>query len=245
MGLRIGTVINMPLDHLAQLAGKLDPALPTMTVCNSAYRSSMGVGVLERRGFQDLYNLAGGAEAWVAAGLPVQGAGAGPVTAARATAVPRREVRLADRISNDELQRLMMDLPGSFDLIDIRPPEQFADYNLPGSTNVDVGELLSNPAYLTGVGPLIVIDRDGSLAMMAAGILSQKTQRNVKALYGGLEAYWTATTMGDMTGREAVLAAPTPVPPGGQQPIGSPPPVKPAQPVPDQPKPPAKKSVGC
>jgi hydroxyacylglutathione hydrolase len=245
MGLRIGTVVNLPLDHLAQLAGKLDPALPTMTVCNSAYRSSMGVGVLERRGFSDLYNLAGGAEAWVAAGLPVYGAGEGPSTPPRTTAAPRRAVRLADRISNDELQRLMMDLPGSFDLIDIRPPEHFADYRLPGSTNVDVGELLNNPVYLTGVGPLIVVDRDGSLAMMAAGILSQKTQRNVKALYGGLEAYWTASTMGAMTGHEAALAAPAPPPPGGPQPAAPLQPDTPTQPAPEQPKPPAKKSAGC
>ncbi|MBU0617163.1 MAG: MBL fold metallo-hydrolase, partial [Planctomycetes bacterium] len=57
MGLRIGTVVNMPLDHLAELSGKLEPTLPTMTVCNSAYRSSMGLGILERNGFKDLYNM--------------------------------------------------------------------------------------------------------------------------------------------------------------------------------------------
>ena len=46
------------------------------------------------------------------------------------------------------------------------------------------------PAYLTGAGSLIIVCRDGSLAMMVGGILSQKTERNIKVLYGGLEAYW-------------------------------------------------------
>ena len=87
----------------------------------------------------------------------------------------------------------MMDLPGTFQLVDIRPAEHFADYHLPGSTNVDVADLISNPAYLTGAGPLVVVDRDGSLAMMVAGILSQKTERPIKALYGGLAAYWNET----------------------------------------------------
>jgi rhodanese-related sulfurtransferase len=83
-----------------------------------------------------------------------------------------------------------MDLPGTFQLVDIRPPRHFADYQLPSSENVNIGDLLGNPAYLTGAGPLIVLCRDGSLSMMVAGILSQKTERPIKAVYGGLEAYW-------------------------------------------------------
>ena len=67
MGLRIGTVVNLPIDRLSQLASKLDPSRPTITVCNSAYRSSMALGLLEREGFKDLYNLDGGAEAWIEA----------------------------------------------------------------------------------------------------------------------------------------------------------------------------------
>jgi len=238
MGMRIGTVVNLPVDRLSELARKLDPAQPTLTVCNSAYRSSMALGILEREGFQDLYNLDGGAEAWITAGLPVLG----PRTSAAATgpSTPRREVRLAERMSADELRRLMMDLPGTFDLVDIRPSQHFADYNIPGSMNVDVAELLDNPAYLTGAGPLIIVDRDGSLAMMTAGILSQKTQRSVKALYGGLEAYWTESRMGTMMN--------LPAPSGGSVMPPLPavrPPMPGSQPAPDKPKPATKKSAGC
>jgi hydroxyacylglutathione hydrolase len=83
-----------------------------------------------------------------------------------------------------------MDLPGTFELIDLRPAEHFADYSLPGSKNLHVADILSDPGYLVGAGPLILVDRDGSIAMAAGGILSQKTERPIKVLYGGLEAYW-------------------------------------------------------
>ena len=71
MALKIGTVLNLPLNHLAELSGKLDPEAPVVVVCNSAYRSSMAVGVLERKGFKTVRNLKGGSQAWIDAGLPV------------------------------------------------------------------------------------------------------------------------------------------------------------------------------
>ena len=85
----------------------------------------------------------------------------------------------------------MLDLPNTFELVDIRPPEAFADYHLPGSRNADIDEVMKNPAYLAGSVPLILVDRDGSLAMAVGGILSQKTPRPIKVLHGGLDAYWT------------------------------------------------------
>jgi rhodanese-related sulfurtransferase len=148
--------------------------------------------MFERQGFKHVSSMAGGGQAWIEAGLPVFEA----KTAGTVSAAPKREIRLAERISAAELKRLMMDLPGTFQLVDIRPPDHFADYNLPRSENVDIAELMGNPAYLTGAGPLVIVDRDGSLGMMVAGILSQKTERTIKALFGGLEAYWNEVDVG-------------------------------------------------
>jgi glyoxylase-like metal-dependent hydrolase (beta-lactamase superfamily II)/rhodanese-related sulfurtransferase len=192
MGLRIGTVYNIPLNELPKKAIKLDRTQRVIAVCNSAYRSSLAVGVLERAGFDKAGSMAGGGEAWIEAGLPVFEAKA----AGTVTATPKREVRLAERLSPAELKRMLMDLPGTFDVVDIRPAEHFADYNVKGAKNVDIAELLNNPAYLTGVGPLVVVCRDGSLSLMVAGILSQKSARPIKALYGGLEAYWSESGLG-------------------------------------------------
>ena len=239
MGLRIGTVINLPLNHLAELSSKLDPSQPVVTVCNSAYRSSMAVGVLEGKGFTKVSSMEGGSEAWINAGLPVYAAASAGGPAAQ-QAQPKREIHLAERTSADEVKRLMMDLPGTFDLVDIRPAQQFADYNLPGSRNVDIADLLNNPAYLTGAGPLIIVDRDGSLAMMVGGILSQKTQRQIKVLYGGVEEYWRETELKPAV-REVPIPGMSSVPKPSGPAVGSPPAISP-QPQPQSPK---KKSAGC
>jgi rhodanese-related sulfurtransferase len=225
MAMRIGTVVNLPISHLAELSTKLDPNLPVVAVCNSAYRSSLAVGILQRRGFKNVASLAGGSAAWIEAGYPVFG------NEPKTAAAPQRQVHIAERISPADLSRLIKDLPGTFDLVDIRPAAAFADYALPGARRADLADVLENPGFLTGAGPLIIVDRDGSLAMMAAGILSQKTKRPIKALHGGLEAFWEATEL-----KGAIRAVPLPAP-------GATPKAAPASP--STPAPAKKKSAGC
>ena len=98
---------------------------------------------------------------------------------------------------------MMMDLPGTFKIVDVRPPASYADLSLPGSVNATISDVIANPVYRNGVVPLIIVDRDGSLAMAVGGILSQKTRRSISVLYGGLEAYWNDSA--------ALLPAVTPV----------------------------------
>ena len=69
-------MVNLPLYHLAEQSVKLDREAPVVAVCNSAYRSSLAIGILEREGFGNVRSLAGGGEAWVEAGLPVIESGA-------------------------------------------------------------------------------------------------------------------------------------------------------------------------
>lgn len=71
MALKIGTVLNLPLTSLAERSVLLDPQAPVVTVCNSAYRSSLAAGILERKGFKNVRSLDGGSQAWIDAGLPV------------------------------------------------------------------------------------------------------------------------------------------------------------------------------
>ena len=237
MAMRIGTVVNLPINQLAELSGKLDPNHPVVAVCNSAYRSSLAAGILQRKGFKNVASLDGGSAAWIDAGYPVFG----NEKQATATA-PQRQIQIAERISPADLGRLIKDLPGTFDLVDIRPPEAFQDYALPGARHAELADVLENPGYLTGAGPLIIVDRDGSLAMMAAGILSQKTKRPIKALHGGLEAFWEESEL-----KGAVRAVP--LPSGGvrtQAGPGAGGAPRPAAPLtPSTPTPTKRKSAGC
>jgi len=209
--------------------------MSVLTVCNSAYRSSMGAAVLLKMGFKNVFNMEGGSEAWIQAGLPTLGATSATQGPA-ASAV--RAIRLPERLSSAELKRMMMDIPGTFEVIDIRPPAQFADFNLPGSVNVDIAVAISSPAYLVGTAPLVIVDRDGSLAMAVGGILSQKTQRTVKVLYGGLDLYWSESV--SPAPRSMPAAAPVMTP-------SAPAPIRNLEqaPKPAAPATPKRKSAGC
>jgi hypothetical protein len=108
--------------------------------------------------------------------------------------------------------------------------------------NVNIADLIHDPAWLTGAGPLVIVDRDGSLAMMAAGILSQRTERSIKVLYGGLERYWAESDLGSMIRAEPLRPAPAMPAVTGPAPSGSGPPAAPPPAAPQKPK---KKSAGC
>lgn len=241
MGLRIGRVINMPLNQLGVMSSKLDPGQPVVAVCNSAYRSSLALGILEQKGFAKATSLKGGSQAWIDAGYPVFGSDT-VKTHGTSAAVAKREIKMPSRISPDQLKGLILDLPGSFDLVDIRPPAMFADFHLPQSMNVDITDLLSSPAYLVGTGPLIIVDRDGTLASMAAGMLYPKTKREIKALTGGLEAYWNQSGIPQMSPSSAGGLSPATSPPLSSPVPASNPNQAPSSTVPEKPK---KKSAGC
>lgn len=232
MGLKIGTVLNLPLNQLDTLSARLDPAEPVVAVCNSAFRSSLAVGILERNGFKKARSLEGGSEAWIQAGLPVIEPAKPDMPAS--SGMP---VRLPEVISVQTFVTAMADHPGALDTVDIRPQDQFSDYHVPGSRNVAVSTVLSDLAVLAGHAPLILIDRDGFMAMAVAGILSQKTTRPIQVLSGGLEAYWSETAM-----KMERKTIPQPSGPAMQQPVPQPETV----PAPAAPPVPAKrKSAGC
>jgi glyoxylase-like metal-dependent hydrolase (beta-lactamase superfamily II)/rhodanese-related sulfurtransferase len=237
MGLRIGNVLNIPLNMLFTGGQRLSKEMPVLTVCNSAYRSSMGAAVLQKMGFKNVLNMEGGSEAWIADGLPTLGnaeSGHGAAT----PAVPSG--KLPERLSTAELNRMMMDLPGTFEIVDLRPPAHFADFSLPGSMNATIANVVASPAYLNGMVPLVIVDRDGSLAMAVGGILSQKTQRPIKVLFGGMEAYWNES------GAPITPACGTPnTTPAVKPAAASPSPAKPAATAPSAPETPKKKSAGC
>ncbi len=64
--------INMPLDSLSRELDKLDPKAPTYVICQSGYRSSLGTSILENAGFEKVYNVTGGTNAWVESGYETE-----------------------------------------------------------------------------------------------------------------------------------------------------------------------------
>lgn len=64
--------INLTLSGLRKSAERLDKTLPTYVICQGGYRSSAATSILEKQGFENLYNVSGGTGAWIKAGLDVE-----------------------------------------------------------------------------------------------------------------------------------------------------------------------------
>jgi glyoxylase-like metal-dependent hydrolase (beta-lactamase superfamily II)/rhodanese-related sulfurtransferase len=61
--------VNIPLNHLTDRLGELPADRPILVYCAGGYRSSIAASLLERAGFADVADLAGGMAAWDAAEL--------------------------------------------------------------------------------------------------------------------------------------------------------------------------------
>lgn len=62
---------NIELNELAAAAESIDRGRPVLFYCRSGNRSEMAVEAFRQAGF-DAHNLAGGIEAWVASGRPIE-----------------------------------------------------------------------------------------------------------------------------------------------------------------------------
>ena len=63
------------LGHVPEQVDQFPHDLPIVVVCKTGNRSSFGVSVLLRAGFDHVYNCLGGIEAWIKSGYPITRAG--------------------------------------------------------------------------------------------------------------------------------------------------------------------------
>lgn len=196
--LRLGDVGNIPVTESARFAKTLAKDTPVLMVCNSAYRSSMAVGLAERQGFRDVASLDGGLDAWLEAGLPVKGrmvenAGKPLAETARPGAGLGQVLHLAmpEPIDPALLAKVLLEQPANYVVLDMRPAWQFAEWTVPGASNVAVDDLAGRIGGLPADARIVLVDRDGSLAFAAAGaLMAQQPGRVLRALVGGVQRYY-------------------------------------------------------
>jgi len=65
---------NVPFGELEARAGDFEKykAKPVVVVCEAGNRSVRAVGMLRKRGFEQVFSLGGGIAAWQQAGLPLE-----------------------------------------------------------------------------------------------------------------------------------------------------------------------------
>jgi glyoxylase-like metal-dependent hydrolase (beta-lactamase superfamily II)/rhodanese-related sulfurtransferase len=69
---RIGGSLHIPLNHLTDRLAEIPRDRAVLLHCAGGYRSSIAASLLQREGFQDVSELAGGIAAWETAGLPTR-----------------------------------------------------------------------------------------------------------------------------------------------------------------------------
>lgn len=72
-GGHIPEAINIPLKQLPDRVAELNrfKTGPVIAYCRSGTRTSVVSGILKKHGFENVYNLGGGINAWQSANLPV------------------------------------------------------------------------------------------------------------------------------------------------------------------------------
>jgi len=60
--------VNIPAPDLRTKYKSLDPSKPTVLICSTGHRSSLGAGLLNQHGFDNVFNVAGGMTGYSAAG---------------------------------------------------------------------------------------------------------------------------------------------------------------------------------
>jgi hydroxyacylglutathione hydrolase len=63
--------LTTPLARLDEHARSISHDLPIIVICASGYRSSIAASLLEKQGFNNIFNVIGGTSAWIAAGYEV------------------------------------------------------------------------------------------------------------------------------------------------------------------------------
>lgn len=212
--LRLGDVGNIPVTEHERFAKALGTEMEVVMVCNSAYRSSLAVGLAERHGMRHVRSLEGGLDAWIAAGLPTIGRMApGAAQAAAPAPVAGAAITLPEPIDAPMLQKALLDQPAAYAVIDLRAAWQFAEWSIPGSANVATEAIAAHVDALPKGRRVVLVDRDGTTAFAVAGaLLAQQPERSLRVLVGGLQGYFRTAATGGPVEAAAPATAPAAVP---------------------------------
>ncbi|MCA8964025.1 MAG: MBL fold metallo-hydrolase [Planctomycetes bacterium] len=197
---RIGEIGNIAVTDSARFGKVLAKDQPVVMLCNSAYRSSMAVGLAERQGFTAVGSLDGGLDAWLSAGLPTIG------RLAQGAAIRLPQVVTAEAVANAAA--------GQWTLFDVRAAWQWNDWHVPGAVNVALDELVDTATAAPAGAKIVLLSKDGDQAFAAAGaLLAEHPGLDVYVLRGGVAAYYRDVVLraaSSLPGSAPAMPSPTP-----------------------------------
>jgi glyoxylase-like metal-dependent hydrolase (beta-lactamase superfamily II)/rhodanese-related sulfurtransferase len=207
--LAIGEYVHIDLTDWKRFGDVLDREVPVLFVCNSAYRSSMAVGLAERLGFLQVASLEGGLDAWLDKGLPVYGTASVCMgTVCPVPGAPTEDpaafktagasdasgtFELPEPIEPAQLAALLRDQPLNYAVVDVRPAWQFSEYHVPSALNIGPDKLLAHVKSLPRNARVVLVDRDGTIAWALGGAVSAALgpeSRLLRVVAGGTARFW-------------------------------------------------------
>jgi rhodanese-related sulfurtransferase len=147
---------------------------------------------------------------------------------------------LPEVIEPSSLATALMDAPQLYALVDTRPAWQYAEYHLPGASNVAPEAVVTHLRGLPSGSRVVIVDRDGSVAFSVAGAALNALGTSapaVRVLSGGMAAYWNQTAFGG--------AAPGPGPGAAESATPPPAPAQAPAPAATPAAPARKRNAGC
>lgn len=186
--------INEFMANVDQLPADKDATI--VIYCASSYRGGIATVMMNLLGYTDVRNLSGGINAWVAAGLPLEGA---PEETAEpfdfATVAADYLASLPGTFNAVRAADLAEELAGDAApiLVDVRTVDEYTEEHLAGAINIPLNELTQNLALLPDLDANLVIycgsGHRSALAMVALNLLGYT---NARSMMGGVGAWKAA-----------------------------------------------------
>ena len=176
--IRIPGAENLPASEIIGRWQEIPIDRDVVLYCRSGHRSGLGVNMLRRAGYANIYNLDGGIRAWFIAGLPVDTTSADPKAPPRTGLFEEITVReAAHRLEQD------------WALVDVREEDEFAQGRAPGAINIPLGEIMDSLPRLRTLGPVMLICDAGIRSDIAATYLHQQGFDQIANIRQGIHAW--------------------------------------------------------
>lgn len=137
-----------------------------------------------------------------------------PATPAPAATAPAANpIALPEPVDPALLAKVLMDQPGSYAVLDLRPAWQFAEWHIAGAANVTLADVAARVAALPAATRVVLVDRDGTTAFAVAGaLMAQRPDRVLRVLEGGVQRWFREIELGQHS-RTGPAGGPAPATP--------------------------------
>lgn len=187
----LDSAVLIPVDDLEARYGELLKDKPIIAYCKSGRRSAKAAAILVGKGFSQVYDMAGGIEAWKSKEYPVivENTVSGETENTSATSDTSEGTEI-DYVTADWLNAKLNESEEII-ILDVRSEDSFMVKHIKNAVNIPYRELEGRIGELDNTKEIIIYcsDYDCGLSTNAVTLLVKAGFKNVSALTGGIEGW--------------------------------------------------------